>query len=103
MIRTILLAICLLAWPALGQSIIELKSSARTAPGATVTLRDVATLTGPDATALAETRIQPSGTTIGIEDVRKALEGKVNWGRVSLRGGVCTLMTSGASREPQTP
>jgi flagella basal body P-ring formation protein FlgA len=90
-------AVMLGARVSLAQSIIELRSSARVEAGAAVSLAQIATLHGADATALGEVVIAEKGSSraakVTVQDVRRILEmGKVNWGRVTLRGSVCTLV-----------
>jgi flagella basal body P-ring formation protein FlgA len=83
---------------AVAQSTIELRSSAKVAPNAAVVLSQIATLNGSDADALADVSILPGGSARGanvtIREVRRALDsqGMINWGRVTLRGSVCTLV-----------
>ncbi|MBL9031225.1 MAG: flagellar basal body P-ring formation protein FlgA [Phycisphaerae bacterium] len=92
-----------LASAAAGQSTIELRAAARVEASAPVTLERVAVLTGPEARALAGTVVLGAGataTTLGVEQVREILEqggaggggGRVNWGRVVLRGASCRLI-----------
>lgn len=79
---------------------ITLRPAATVAPGA-VTLGDVAELEG-EAKALATVGLGVVGETakrVTVEDVRAALarEASVNWGRVSLSGGTCTVRAAVAA------
>jgi flagella basal body P-ring formation protein FlgA len=73
--------------------------SARAEPGAALTLGDVAVLEGPDAQAMAARVVVPGSErpsavqSVSLEQVRKSLEesGRVNWGRISLRGSQCRV------------
>lgn len=97
-----ILALLLLAPAALAQSTIELRPSARVAPGETATLEQVATLDGPEAVALADMPVAaPGQASVSLDEVRKALDAKtrVNWGRITLRGSSCSL-ASGPARAP---
>lgn len=90
---------------------VTLRSSVRLGQGTPITLGAIAALDGPDATALAKTVVvadagaRAAGRAffeVPIVDVRAALEAQgVNWGRVSLRGGVCVVRFAGATAEPE--
>jgi flagella basal body P-ring formation protein FlgA len=104
LVLAVVLGVLALALPARAQSTIELRSVARVAPGTALTLGQVAILTGPEAAELAgvplaTTSEQPG--TISLEEVRHAIEShaKVNWGRISLRGSLCSI----AAADPSTP
>ncbi len=85
---------------------IALRPSADVEPSATITLRDVATLEGELAEAVGDVVIVSSVAEraagqpwfeLPISDIRAALDDHgVNWGRLSLQGGVCTVRTRGA-------
>src|SRR5579862_15152 len=87
------IAVALLcAVAARAQSTIELRASAPIAAGTTVTLGQIARLEGAEAVALAGVVVTPvPGGSVGVEDVRKAVDaaGRVNWGRITLRGATC--------------
>lgn len=98
-----LLALALSANAARGQSSIELRATAKVIPGTPITLAQIATLTGPEAEALADVSISAPANGqkgITIQDVRRALDdhGKINWGRLTLRGSRCAVSTN----EPAT-
>ena len=90
---------------------ITLRPSVRIDADAPVTLGAIATLDGDDAEALADTPIHtddaarrdPAGPIeITIDDVRAALEAqRVNWGRLMLRGSICTV-SRGPAPAPRT-
>ncbi|TVQ31735.1 MAG: flagella basal body P-ring formation protein FlgA [Phycisphaeraceae bacterium] len=94
-----------------GAGVVELRASARAAPGAPVTLADIATLEGPEAQALAGVVVleTPGADAaarpwieIDLATVRAALErAGVNWGRVALRGNSCSLRIGSGEREPE--
>jgi flagella basal body P-ring formation protein FlgA len=96
LILMLLIVLGTLCASARAQSIIELRPSARVEPGRPVLLADVANLSGDEATALGATMIRDevrAGEVITVDEVRRALDGsaRVNWGRIALRGGQCTL------------
>lgn len=86
------------------QSSIELRPSIRITRGEAVTLSHIAKLEGPDAAALGNTVIRDAehaeSGVVTIEEVQRVLEanGRVNWGRIAIRGSKCTL--SGAATSP---
>lgn len=87
-----------------GQSTIELRPSAHIPPGTPLTLALVARLDGADAVALAGVPLPSStGGSLSIEDVHRAIDasGRVNWGRITLRGATCNLL--GPAPEPKSP
>lgn len=79
------------------QSSIELRQSARITPGTAISLSQVARLTGPDAVALGDVQIRDAEHAatgeVTVEDVERALNaaGKLNWGRIAVRGSKCVL------------
>jgi len=85
---------------------IAMKPSAVVSGDGAITLRDVADLAGDEAEALADAVIIEDFTRraggrawveITINDLREALEGRrVNWGRLSLQGGTCSIRLAGA-------
>lgn len=91
------------------QTTVALRTSARLADGAQeVRLSDIADLSGPEADALGAVVVVPAPETgrdgwltVRISDVRAALGrvADINWGKVSLRGGDCTLRV----RDPVAP
>lgn len=111
---TITLVIALAAAPAHAQTTVALRSSARLTDGAQeVRLSDIAELAGPEASTLGSIVVVSSPDPgrdgwlkIDIGDVRAAL-GRVpdiNWGKVTLRGGACTLRVRDPSAaEARTP
>ncbi|MDX2114938.1 MAG: flagellar basal body P-ring formation chaperone FlgA [Planctomycetota bacterium] len=118
--RALILSLLLLAGHAQAASI-TLLPAARVAPGAPVTLADVATLEGEQARALAHVVIipaagdaanpatppagaSPSWTVIRHEQVRAALEhAGATLGTVSLSGNVCEVRFRAAPAERQAP
>jgi flagella basal body P-ring formation protein FlgA len=99
-VRAIALWIALLAIAAPARAelgVITLNQAASVAPGDPALLRDVATLAGEPAMALAGTviRIPAAGATsltITTDDLRAALTGRnANWGRLTLRGSACQV------------
>lgn len=99
LLAALLISILACGHPAFGQSAIELRSSARLTPGKDLVLTDVARLTGADAEAFAHSVIAkaepaPAPRTLTLDAVRAALEsgGRVNWGRIELRGSACQLL-----------
>lgn len=91
----LMIAMVLVSRVAVGQSTIELRSSARAVSGSRITLGQVATLSGPEASALADVTVVPAGPgqprRVTTAQVRAAIDahGTVNWGRISLRGATC--------------
>jgi len=84
------------------QSVIELRPTAYIAEGTPVKLGQIARLEGPEAAALAQTEVSSAAPkAISIEELRRALEasGRINWGRITLRGSSCTLL--GPAPEPR--
>jgi flagella basal body P-ring formation protein FlgA len=89
---------------------VELRTTARVAEGREVRLRDVASLSGAAAEALADTVVVPAGERAGAVDiaqVRRAIAGleppaRVNWGRLTLRGSTCLLLPD-VGPGPPTP
>jgi len=83
---------------------IDLKPSARVAPGDPTLLRDVATLGGAPAISLGGVVVrQPGAGAMSFEitaaDVRAALSARsVNWGRLALRGSICQVRVGERSR-----
>jgi flagella basal body P-ring formation protein FlgA len=117
-----ILALLTLAPGAGAQSVIELRSSARIPDGMAVTLSQIAILTGPEAVALAGLALSPatqppaSQPSITAEQVRQAIDAqaattktRVNWGRLSLRGSACLILSGqtaprpAAAPEPKAP
>ncbi len=99
-----LLALALSANTALGQSSIELRSTAKVIPGTPITLSQIAVLAGPEAEALADVTISAPANGqkgITIQDVRRALDdhGKINWGRLTLRGSRCSVNINEPSKK----
>lgn len=87
---------------ALAQSVIELRSNAKVASGTPITLSQVAILTGSDAEAFGGVAISTPANgqkAITIQDVRRALDGqgRVNWGRIMLRGSRCSILMAEVS------
>lgn len=83
------------------QSTIELRSTVKAATDAPITLATVAILSGSDAETLGNIELAgPAGGSgqrvITVQDVRRAIDehGKVNWGRIMLRGSRCTVLTA---------
>lgn len=79
---------------------VELKLSARVAPGEPVVLEDIAVLDGEDVDSLRDVVVLDAApasgehAAISISDVRNALDiAGVNWGFIMLRGSECTLRT----------
>jgi flagella basal body P-ring formation protein FlgA len=76
-----------------GQGAIVLRGQAAVPPGEPVLLRHIALLQGADAEALGDVELSPPsprGGELSIEDVRSRLNAaKVNWSRLTLRGGTC--------------
>jgi flagella basal body P-ring formation protein FlgA len=109
--RVMLVAMLLFAAASsLGQSVIELRPSARVAAGAPVVVGDIARLEGEDAVVLGTVVVlegAKAGERVTIDEVRRAVDrsGRVNWGRISLRGSACTLaaMESDARPAEATP
>lgn len=91
---------------ALAQSVVELRPSARIAPGAPLTLGQIAVLTGDDALTLTDVPLAPkdgdAGSTISIDDVRAAIKahGRINWGRLTLRGATCLVSRDAPDAAP---
>src|SRR5256885_16613338 len=105
------LAVLVLAARGVAQSVVELRSSVRGAPGVPITLGQAAALSGPEAVALAGVPLAPTGSpaAITLEEVRRAIdaqgaaEGKrINWGRITLRGSSCAVLAAGPA-EPRAP
>jgi flagella basal body P-ring formation protein FlgA len=96
---------------AAAQSVIELRSSVQAAPGSNLTLGQVAALTGADAEALAGATVGTSPAAAGgskpitVQDIRRALDdqGRVNWGRIALRGSRCIILAPTEARTKTTP
>jgi flagella basal body P-ring formation protein FlgA len=109
----IIAAVLALAGVGRAQSVIELRPRALAEPGAPVTLKQVASLTGPDALAAAGTVLAPALPADGelalrIERVREQLSrAGVRWSRTSLRGGECLVRAQAritpAPRSPAAP
>jgi flagella basal body P-ring formation protein FlgA len=60
-----------------------------------LTLGQIARLDGPDAQALSGLAIEHKARgSVTVDEVRRALDagGKINWGRITLRGGACELL-----------
>lgn len=86
--------------------VVTLKPGAAVAPGAPITLADVATLEGADAQALADVPLGVFETTreVTVDEVRRALDArKVNWGRVALRGSACPVRASAPPTSETSP
>lgn len=98
-----ILATLLIVSLARGQSVIELRSSAHIAPGAAVTLAQVAHLDGVDALALAGLVLPADDRSITLDEVRKAADaaGRVNWGRITLRGSTCEIQAPATAPKPE--
>src|ERR1043165_6715865 len=97
LVLALLGAVLLAGREAAAQSVIDLRAAAKATPGSAVTLAQIATLTGAEALALAHIRIPDlpiSGQkAVSTQEVRRALDaqGRVNWGRITLRGSKCTI------------
>ncbi len=110
MIRTLLvIALALTLGVATLAGEITLRPGARVAPGATISLADVADLSGADAEALADATILTLAdgakrASIEPRDVRAALdERSVNWGRLTLRGARCEIVVIQPAEEKPAP
>lgn len=82
---------------AAAQSVIELRTTARAASGAPVTLAQVASLTGAEALALGAVKVAELNASgqkvVTLQEIRRALDaqGRINWGRITVRGSKCTI------------
>ncbi|MBL8763049.1 MAG: flagellar basal body P-ring formation protein FlgA [Phycisphaerae bacterium] len=90
----------LAAVPAPAQDSVVMRSAARLAAGSPIRVGDVATVSGPESARIAAVTLDgPAGSTRGRDPividparVRRALEDAgMNPGRVTLRGGPCTV------------
>src|SRR5690349_16558254 len=96
-IRITVLLMALLVGAAVARAdTVSLRSFVRVAPGAPLTLGDVADLSGPDAQALASIVVQPAGEALADVDmsrIREVLKShpKLNLGRVELSGSICRV------------
>lgn len=94
-----ILAVLLFAGLGRAQSTIELKSSVRLEPREAVTLADVATLSGAEAVSLGGVTLfaadQSRASKLSIQDLRRILgqQPDVNWGRITLRGSTCSILS----------
>src|SRR3954462_309370 len=101
----IVLAVVICTPAAVGQGVIELRSSVRIAAGTPVLLEQVATLEGPDAEALAKAVVLQRSeraqgeAVVSQEQVRASLRsaGRPNWARLVVRGAACRVLPEGAS------
>lgn len=111
--RLFLLLLTACVWSTLAVGVARAQDSvrlreavSRPLPGS-ITLADVAELTGDEAAKLAGVVVQadaaPGETSISIAAVRVLLEARddVNWGRLELRGGTCRV--SIGAPEPAKP
>jgi len=107
LIHTCLIAAALAAAPSVrAQSTIELRPNAHIPPGTPITLALVARLEGADAVALAGVPLpSATGGSLSIEDVHRAIDasGRVNWGRITLRGATCNLLGPGPEPKAAAP
>lgn len=104
-----LLSLALLGRVASAQDGIVMRAAARVPASGPLTLDDVATLTGPEATRLAGAvmideaalrRSKPGALKVDATLVRAALDRTdIRWGKVTLSGGACVL-TGDRAREP---
>jgi flagella basal body P-ring formation protein FlgA len=107
-VMAVMLSLMLGAASALGQTMIRMKPSAGVAPGAAVTLGDVATVSGEDAVRLAAVVVVEGGraeakTPLNIDRaaVKLALDkAGVNWAKTTLAGGTTAVTFSGAPAAP---
>ncbi len=102
---------------ACAQTSVTLRSSARVAAGAPITIGDVASVQGVDAERLAGLPIAPSAQaladraadawiTIDIDTVRTAIEqgpDPINWGQLTLSGSRCAVRVGSAARAVPAP
>ncbi len=106
-----LVLVLALARGAVAQDAIVLRARAEVAPGAAITLGDVASLSGAGAERLAGTRLGDGPrldgrpVEIGVRAVRQALERDrtINWGRLTLSGRACEVRAraSAAAAAPE--
>ena len=88
---------------------IVLRRTVRTEPGAEVRLADVARLSGPLAERIGDTvLIEAAGerTALARQQIRQSLERaheKLNWGRLSLRGGPVAVIARERTRPDPRP
>jgi flagella basal body P-ring formation protein FlgA len=99
-------AVCLRGGAALADTI-AMKTFVRVAPGAPVTLGDVADLSGPDAESLAGTVLLPAdraaeSASVDVVAVREALKAipRLNMGRLQLSGSACRIRVWAADSGP---
>jgi flagella basal body P-ring formation protein FlgA len=95
---------------ALGQTTVVMRSSVRLAEDAQVVrIADIALVSGESAAEIGDVVVRQAidggargWVSIDLAEVRAALEahGGINWGRLALRGGACTLRTREAKVEP---
>ncbi|MEA5557603.1 flagellar basal body P-ring formation chaperone FlgA [Nodularia spumigena] len=101
-----LLGIALFATQAIASDSIMLRPVARVSPDEAITLSMVAVLTGPEAQALGTVELAPAGrhpSRLTIEDVRQAIgtDRTIHWGRLSLAGNDCRIITLHPSEGPE--
>jgi hypothetical protein len=97
----ILIATLLFATPCLAQDSIVLRAEAKVESVRAITLGDIATLSGPEASRLSNSivadaskaRVIEGGTlSLDVAAVRDALaKSGIKWGKVSLSGGTCRI------------
>lgn len=81
---------------------LTLRSFVRVAPGAALTLGDVAELSGPDAQSLASIVVVAAGemdTSLDMSRIREVLKAQpgLNMGRLELSGSVCRIRQASAA------
>lgn len=97
------------AAPAFGATVVALKPAFRAAPGAAITLADLATITGPEADSLARIEVLSAEALVGgawrtveVARIREALDhAGVNWSRVIVRGSDVRVRALEAPPAPQ--
>jgi flagella basal body P-ring formation protein FlgA len=105
-LRTTLLLLALLIGAAGARAdTVTLRSFVRVAPGAALTLGDVAELSGPDAQALASIIVMAAGdmdTSLDMTRIRELLKAHpgLNMGRLELSGSVCRVRQSAPAPVP---
>src|SRR5690606_264735 len=98
----VMLALLAAATLARGQGVVELRTAVRLGAGEALTVGRVAALSGAEAEALADVPIEAEGSTVTLDDVRRAIDAhmRVNWGRLTLRGASCSIVRSAPAPAP---